>query len=145
MRSVKRVLLRTLAVAAFIGLTIGGSVRLSLADSALDTGNGGAGYQNYHESIENPNGAGAGGSTDTGTSTETGTSYRSGSDLDNSAGYGTGGDTGSGVTSGSGSGGSTETNRDEERNDIHGSTIGGVTYPDNSATLGISGSGYWEK
>jgi len=155
MKSARKIILRTLAVAAFIGLTIGGSVKLSFADGGLDTGAGGLGYQGNTESIENSSGAGAGGSTDTGYGTGTGvdnsTGYGTGSGVDNGTGYGTGTggstDTSTGGTWGSGSGGSTGSNmgNDEDRSAPRGSTIGGVTYPDNSSTLGVEGNGYWEK
>jgi len=158
MKSARRVILRTLAVAAVMGLTIGGSVRLSHADGGLDTGTGGLGYQGNTESIENSSGAGAGGSTDTGTGSDSsygsdsGARYgTSGPGVDNSTGYGTGTggstDTSSGGTWGSGSGGSTgsKSGNDEDSRAPRGSTIGGVTYPDNSSTLGVEGNGYWEK
>ena len=135
MRSVKRVLLRTLAIVAFTGLTIGGSVGLSRAD--------GAGYQGNSESIEGVSGSGAGGSTET-VAPDTG-SYSN----DNSTGYGTGGstDTSTGAASGSGTGGVTSSdseNRDVNRHES-GSTVGGVFYPDHSDTLGTEGSDYWNK
>ena len=156
MRTVKRVLLRTLAIVAFTGLTIGGSVGLSRADGGLDTGAGGLGYQGNSESIENSTGSGAGGSTDTGTVPDSGSNYQGGYSNDNSTGSGvdntgsgTGGSTdmSTGVTSGAGTGGATSSdteNRDVNRHES-GSTVGGVFYPDHSDTLGTEGSDYWIK
>ena len=141
MRSIRKVLLRSLAIVAFAGLTIGSTGALSSADSGLDTGAGGLGYQGATESIENSTGAGAGGSTDTVTTPDTGPSYR-GSDVDSNTGSGTGGSTDTGTTWGSGTGGSTDSDKDM---DTRGTTRGGVTYPDYSDTLGVSGDSYYDK
>ena len=159
MRNAQRFLFRTVAIAAFTGLAIGGTARLSSAD---------AGYQ-YNE---NATGAGTGGSLDSGYTTETtpvyqhgvdqGTGQGTGGSLNNSSG--TGGTYGSGAggrtdcncnnggTSGAGTGGYTGTSSDRQGNSTNirdratrGSTEGGVTYPDNSDVLGPSGSDYWTK
>jgi hypothetical protein len=140
MRSVRRGILRTLAITAFTGMTIGGSLGLSRADSGLDTGAGGTGYQEVPGNIQEDSGSGAGGSTDSGTSTDPGSSYRRGSGVDSGTGYGTGGsvETGAGGTSGSGTGGVVINPSDQSDNNKSdsGTVQGGVFYPDYSKELG---------
>jgi hypothetical protein len=163
MRNARKVLLRTLATAAFIGLTIGGSVRFSSADGGMDSGAGGMGYQGTIESLPGDTGTGGatGGATDPGFNRDTNPSssnpnpnyqdtnpgyqnpdyqnpsYQSEPSVNPGTGYGSGGstDTGTGGTWGSGSGGST--GRDDTGYRDSGSTVGGVTYPDYSDTLGV--------
>jgi hypothetical protein len=122
MRSVRRVILRALVIAAFTGLTIGGSLRVCSADGGMDSGAGGMGNQEVPGTIQEDTGSGAGGSTDTGTGT----------------GYGTGGSTesGTGGTSGSGTGGYTVTNPSDSNKNDSGTVRGGVFYPDYSNELG---------
>ena len=131
MRSARRVLLRTLAIAAFICLSIGGPVRFSSADGGMYDG----GYQNG-------TGAGAGASGEPGANP----CYGCGS----STGSGTGGSTETGGTSGSGAGGTTSNDNSGNSSNIsnksiRGTTEGGVFYPDNSNVLGPSGSDYEDK
>jgi len=125
MRELKRVLLRTLALAAMVGLTLGGSARVLLADSGWDTGTG---SQYNDQTTDQPSGVGTGtgGSLDTGTSP----SY------DSNYGYD--------QNSGAATGGSTDSNsRDEAFR--HGTTVGGVTFPDHSDILGPASGDYWER
>jgi hypothetical protein len=136
MRSVRRVILRALVIAAFTGLTIGGSLRVCSADGGMDSGAGGMGNQEVPGTIQEDTGSGAGGSTDTGTGTDTG--YGRGSGIDSGTGYGTGGSTesGTGGTSGSGTGGYTVTNPSDSNKNDSGTVRGGVFYPDYSNELG---------
>jgi len=140
MRSVRRVILRALAITVFTGLTIGGSVRLSSAGGGMYDGASGMGNQDMPGSIQEDSGSGTGGSTDTGTSTDTGSGYREGTGVDSGTGSGTGGSTETGRegTSGYGAGGSTVTNPSESNSNRHdsGTVRGGVFYPDYSNELG---------
>ena len=120
MRSARGVLLRTLAIAAFTCLWIGGSARLCSAGGDMDTG-----YQSDTDTIQNGTGSGTGGSTDTGTG--------------GSWGAGTGGSTD--TSTGSDNSDSNMKNDEPAR----GSTEGGVFYPDNSNVLGPSGRDYQDK
>jgi hypothetical protein len=125
MRELKRVLVRTLAIAALVGLTTGGSARVLQADSGWDTGTGSQ-YNNGTTDQPSGIGTGTGGSTDTGTSP----SY------DDSYGYD--------QNSGAATGGSTDSSsRDDTFS--RGTTVNGVTFPDHSDVLGPSSSDYWER
>lgn len=120
MRNTSRFILRTVAIATFAGLTIGGSVRFSSADGI---GGGGAENLDAIESTQYLTGAGAGGAPVTGYSTGTG-----------STGYGTG--TGGPTESGTGAGGTTGTSTN------HNDSGGRAPCPDNSNNVGPSGRDY---
>jgi hypothetical protein len=140
MRTVRRVILQALVITVMTGLTIGGSIKLSRADSGMDSGAGGMGNQEVPDTIQGGSGSGSGGSTDTGTGSDTGSSYGRGSGVDSGTGYGNGGSTesGTGGVSGSGTGGSTvnPTEDSDSNKNVPGTFRGGVFYPDYSNELG---------
>lgn len=147
MRSIKKVLLKTLAIAFFSGLTLGGAANVQA--EGMSTGAGGHGHPGV---TEDSKGSGGGGSTgsDYNSSPDYYNSYpnnpdyyrtnpdyyRSGSDY-----YQSGSDQSG---SGAATGGSTDTSSEVTTHD-RGSTINGVFWPDYSSSVGSGGNNYWEK
>ncbi|GFO67352.1 hypothetical protein GMLC_09310 [Geomonas limicola] len=136
MRNIKRMLLRTLAIAAFSGLTMGGSTALA----TMDTGAGGHG----HPGVTDDSRGSGGGSINPGSDSNNDNPSSPSSDYyqGNTAqpDYYQGSTDQSG--SGSATGGSVE---DQVITHDRGTTVNGTFWPDYSHEVGPGGAGYWSK
>lgn len=143
MRSIKRVLLRALAIAFFSGLTLGGAANVVQA-AGMESGAGGHGHPGV---TEDSKGSGGGGSTgseyNNNDYNQNPDYYRSNPDYNQSGSdYNQSGSDQSG--SGAATGGSTDT-RNEVITHDRGTTVNGVFWPDYSNEVGTGGGNYWEK
>ncbi|GFO58639.1 hypothetical protein GMST_09640 [Geomonas silvestris] len=126
MRNIKRMLLKTLAIAVFSGLTLGGGNALA----TMDTGSGGHGHLGV---TDESSGSGGGGMNPGSDSNNDNQSYPS-------SDYYQGSTDQSG--SGSATGGSTE---DQVITHDRGTTVNGTFWPDYSHEVGPGGVDYWAK
>lgn len=134
MRNIKRMLLKTLAIAVFSGLTLGGGNALA----TMDTGSGGHGHPGVTDDSRGSGGGGMNPGSDS--NNDNPSSNPDYYNPNSSSDYYQGSSDQSG--SGSATGGSTE---DQVITHDRGTTVNGTFWPDYSNEVGPGGVDYWAK